>query len=102
MTCMAGKGTRFLDRVPLVSFGVCQKASSTWEVAGWKWKAVLSVYTAGMLMSCFVAAAAVAELPVVFAVQRHDGGEVLSDAGESEVDSPPQEEAVLPSERVQE
>lgn len=45
-------------------------------------------------MSCFVAAAAVAELLVVFAIQRHDGGGVLSDAGESEVDSPPQEEAV--------
>ena len=101
MTCMAGKGTRFLDRVPVVSFGVCQKASLTWEVAGWKWKAVLSVYTGGMLMSCFVVAA-VAELPVVFAVQRHDGGGVLSDAGESEVDSPPPEVAVLPSEREQE
>ena len=92
MTCMVGKGTRFLGRVPLVSFGVCQKASLTWEVGGWKWKAAWSVYTGGTLTSCFVAA--VAELPVVFAVQRHDGGGVLSDAGESEVDSPPQEEAV--------
>ena len=53
-------------------------------------------------MSCFLVAAAVAELPVVFAVQRHDGGGVLSDAGESEVDSPPPEVAVLPSEREQE
>lgn len=94
MTCMVGKGTRFLDRVPLASSEVCQKASLTWEVAGWKWKAAWSVCTDGILMSCFVAPAAVAELLVVLKVERHGGGGgVLSDAGESEVDSPPQVEA---------